>query len=383
MPKYVVRYGVMRTLGVLSSRASDRYGRGTQVIARTPRGLEAGEVLCEATEAAVSRIKNPGSGHILRDMSDDDHNELSHMKSQQRDEFKICETFVEKIGLKMQLVDLEHVFGGERIVIYYLAEDRVDFRELVRQLASEFQTRIEMRQIGVRDEAKLLADYGDCGKPVCCNTHLSEMPPVSMKMAKLQKATLDPNKISGRCGRLKCCLRYEYETYEELEKDLPPVGSDVLTQSGRGRVIGREILAGQILIESEDHSRKLIDASEVITVLRRESRKSGHRRQKGESGSKNSEDPASLDDPGSSDDAAKTPPADELPAGKDAVAEQDSTKRTAAQPEPKSSSDTVDHDTADHDAAAGSESSDSVDPSAADRSDGGDPLKQQNNNDNE
>ena len=115
----------------------------------------------------------------------------------------------------MQLVDVEHIFGGERIVVYYLAESRVDFRELVRLLAGEFQTRIEMRQIGVRDEAKLLADYGDCGCPVCCNTHLVQMPPVSMRMAKLQKATLDPTKISGRCGRLKCCLRYEYETYEQ------------------------------------------------------------------------------------------------------------------------------------------------------------------------
>ena len=109
----------------------------------------------------------------------------------------------------MQLVDLEHLFGGERVVIYYLSDDRVDFRELVKALAGEFQTRIEMRQIGVRDEAKLLADYGDCGQPVCCGTFLSEMPPVSMKMAKVQKATLDPTKISGRCGRLKCCLRYE------------------------------------------------------------------------------------------------------------------------------------------------------------------------------
>ena len=162
-----------------------------------------------------------------------------------------------------------------------------------------------------------------------------------------------------------------------MQKDLPPIGSNVLTQSGRGRVINHEILAGQILIESEDHTRKLIDASEVITVLRRESRKSGRRRQKGESESKNS------DDPGGSDDAANTLPVDELPAGKDAVAEQDSTKRTAAQPEPKSSRGTVDHGTVDHDVAAGSESSDSVDPSAADRSDGGDPSKQQNNNDSE
>ena len=117
----------------------------------------------------------------------------------------------------MDLVDVEIILGRERIVFYYLAEKRVDFRELVKDLARALRTRIEMRQIGVRDEAKLLADYGDCGKPVCCNTHLTRMPPVSMKMAKMQKTTLDPAKISGRCGRLKCCLRYEFDTYRELE----------------------------------------------------------------------------------------------------------------------------------------------------------------------
>ena len=117
----------------------------------------------------------------------------------------------------MELVDVEHLFGGERIVFYFLAEKRVDFRELVKDLAREYQTRIEMRQIGVRDEAKLLADYGDCGKPVCCNTHMVTMPPVSMRMAKLQKSTLDPSKISGRCGRLKCCLRFEQDVYEEFQ----------------------------------------------------------------------------------------------------------------------------------------------------------------------
>ncbi len=132
------------------------------------------------------------------------------MHGQERNEYETCRHAVEEQKLPMKIVDVEHVFGGERIVVYFLAENRVDFGGLVKVLAAEFQTRIEMRQIGVRDEAKLLADYGDCGKPVCCNTHLSEMPPVSMKMAKLQKATLDPTKISGRCGRLKCCLRYEY-----------------------------------------------------------------------------------------------------------------------------------------------------------------------------
>ncbi len=270
MPKYVVRYGLMRTLGVLSVRGKDTsYGRGERVVARTKRGLEAGEVLCEATEEVVSRLRDPEQGEILRGMSTNDENELAHMENQSGSEFKKCEQFVRKLDLDMELVDLEHVFGGERIVIYYLAEQRVDFRELVRQLAKEFQTRIEMRQIGVRDEAKLLADYGDCGKPVCCNTHLSVMPPVSMKMAKIQKATLDPTKISGRCGRLKCCLRYEYDTYTGMQQELPPVGSLVVTGNGQATILGQEILASQLLIETEDHRRMLIDATDVLSVIRR------------------------------------------------------------------------------------------------------------------
>jgi cell fate regulator YaaT (PSP1 superfamily) len=154
-------------------------------------------------------------------------------------------------------------------VVYYLAEGRIDFRQLVKDLAKEFQTRIEMRQIGVRDEAKLLADYGDCGKQVCCNTHLTEMPPVSMRMAKLQKATLDPSKISGRCGRLKCCLRYEYDTYRQMQKDLPSVGSEIITEEGRARVLAQEILASQLLIQTEDMRRIVIDPADVITVLNR------------------------------------------------------------------------------------------------------------------
>jgi cell fate regulator YaaT (PSP1 superfamily) len=136
-------------------------------------------------------------------------------------------------------------------------------------LAADLQTRIELRQIGVRDEAKLLADYGDCGQPICCATHLSKMPPVSMKMAKLQKATLDPTKISGRCGRLKCCLRYEFDTYMELRQQLPPVGAQVVTKVGRAKVLDHEILAQQVLIETEDQRRVLIDAGDVLTVLRK------------------------------------------------------------------------------------------------------------------
>jgi cell fate regulator YaaT (PSP1 superfamily) len=261
----------MRFLGVFTTSGNQQYLRGVMVIARTNRGLEAGEVLCEATKEVVAGLKDPGEGQILRQMTVDDVRELARMGQQAREEYRVCRECINKSGLPMQLVDVEHVFGGERIIVYYLADGRVDFRELVRTLASEFQTRIEMRQIGVRDEAKLLADYGDCGKPVCCNNHLVGMPPVSMKMAKLQKATLDPTKISGRCGRLKCCLRYEYETYEQMQKDLMPIGSKVITPDGEARVMGHEILAAQLLVETGDHLRKLVDLADVSPLPRDES----------------------------------------------------------------------------------------------------------------
>jgi len=263
MLKYVVRYGVMRLLGVFTASGKQPFSRGMKVIARTDRGLEAGEVLCVASEAVAEHLKTPHQGQILRETTPDDAREMSRLNDQQQEQFDVCRQCIEKLGLPMQLVDMEHLFGGERIVVYYLADGRVDFRELVRMLAGEFQTRIEMRQIGVRDEAKLMADYGDCGKPVCCNNHLAQMPPVSMKMAKMQKATLDPTKISGRCGRLKCCLRYEYSIYERAQKELPPVGSQVITPDGAARVIGQEVLAGQLLVETDGRCRKLIDFAEV------------------------------------------------------------------------------------------------------------------------
>lgn len=268
MPRYVVRYGTMRALGVFSSRGQDRYARGMRVIARTQRGLEAGDVLAEAADEQAEKLASGPGGQIMREMSAEDHNEWTHIEAKERATFEICVRHARQIGLAMELVDVEHLFGGERVVVYYLAEERVDFRDLVKALASEFQTRIEMRQIGVRDEAKLLADYGDCGQPVCCGTFLSEMPPVSMKMAKVQKATLDPTKISGRCGRLKCCLRYEYDIYEDLQRDLPPIGSDIVTKNGRARVLGQEILAQQLLVSMEDNRRVLIPTSDVLSVIK-------------------------------------------------------------------------------------------------------------------
>lgn len=259
----------MRTLGVLGVRGRDEYRRGQDVIVRTNRGLEIGNVLCEATDDALAHLDDPPVGQILREMTVDDRNEARHLETERSPKLDACRRLIAESGLPMQLVDIEHLFGGERVVVYFLSEDRIDFRDLVKALGTELQTRIEMRQIGVRDEAKLLADYGDCGQPICCATHLSKMPPVSMKMAKIQKATLDPTKISGRCGRLKCCLRYEFDTYLELRQELPPLGSQIVTKMGHAKVLDHEILAQQVLIETEDHRRVLIDASDVLTVVRK------------------------------------------------------------------------------------------------------------------
>jgi cell fate regulator YaaT (PSP1 superfamily) len=270
--KYIVRHGAIRFLGEFGVTHDQRFQRGMEVIVRTPRGTEAGEVLCDATPRAREFLVEPTEGTILRQFTPDDRAVLARLREGHAREYEIGRQFIEQRKLQMDLVDVEHLFGGERIVFYFLVrppEKRVDFRELVRDLAREFQTRIEMRQIGVRDEAKLLADYGDCGKPVCCNTHLTAMPPVSMKMAKLQKSTLDPSKISGRCGRLKCCLRYEFNVYEEIHDELPPVGSRVLTKNGQGRVLGQEILARKLLVEFEDGRRVIVPQGDVLTELKR------------------------------------------------------------------------------------------------------------------
>jgi len=266
MARYIVRFGAMRFLGLFSGPEGNCFNRGDKVIVCTERGLEVGQVLREADQTIQQQLASAPQGQILRTMTPEDMNELRRIQANEHKEMEICQCYVDQLGLQMKLVDVEHIFGGERIIVYYLADGRVDFRELVRLLAAEFKTRIEMRQIGVRDEAKLLADYGDCGQPVCCNTHLVTMPPVSMKMAKLQKSTLDPTKISGRCGRLKCCLRYEYPIYEQIVEHLPSIGAQVSTPLGPGRVIGQEILARRVLVQTEDGSQRYFSPEEMTIV---------------------------------------------------------------------------------------------------------------------
>lgn len=265
---YLVRHGVMRFLGEYTAGPNvGAVERGETVILRTDRGTEAGEVLCPATPKIIAAVPDPTRGEILRVASPLDREKIKQFRTSRSIDYDAGVRLIAHHRLLMQLVDVERIFGNERIVFYFLAETRVDFRELVKSMAREFHTRIELRQIGVRDEAKLLADYGDCGKPVCCNTHMAVMPPVSMRMAKLQKSTLDPTKISGRCGRLKCCLRFEQDVYEEFQQQLPPIGSRVVTAKGQGRVLHHEILARRILVEFEDGRRLPVSFDEVLTRL--------------------------------------------------------------------------------------------------------------------
>lgn len=273
--KYLVRHGATRFLGEYEAVEPALYQRAQRVVIQSPRGIETGTILCEADERSKQFLVDPTSGNILRVMNQEDLALECERKANQVRAYDIAACFINKLKLQMDLVDVEHLLGNERIVFYFLVrppEKRVDFRDLVKDLAREFQTRIEMRQIGIRDEAKLLADYGDCGKPVCCNTHLTVLPPVSMRMAKLQKSTLDPNKISGRCGRLKCCLRYEFDVYEELVQELPSIGSMVVTRQGKARVLAQELLARKLIVQMEDNRRIMIPSSDVLSVMQRSPR---------------------------------------------------------------------------------------------------------------
>lgn len=261
MPEYIVRYGAMRIVGIFTAPVKSEFKHNDYVIARTERGMETAQVLSlmrpefqKTMEelAKLNKLGAPPHGKIIRPINDDDLKELDRIQELEIEEFEKTQVIIRQRQLDMHLVDIEHILGGERIVVYYLADGRIDFRELVKVLANEFQTRIEMRQIGVRDEAKLLADFGDCGKEVCCNSFLTIMPSVSMKMAKMQKATLDPSKISGRCGRLKCCLRYEFDTYEEMQGKMPSLGAFVSTPDGDGKVVGHEFLAEKVQVEMSD-----------------------------------------------------------------------------------------------------------------------------------
>ena len=227
---------------------------GDKVIVETARGVECGEVALVDREIDETRFTNPVKG-IIRLATPNDMKTIEKNRQKEKDAFKICEQKIAAHKLKMNLIDVECTFDNNKLLFYFTAESRVDFRELVKDLAAVFRTRIELRQIGVRDEAKMLGGLGICGQPFCCSRFLGEFQPVSIKMAKEQGLSLNPTKISGTCGRLMCCLKNEQETYEYLNSQLPNIGDYVTTPEGiRGQVKAVSVLRQRVkvLIEQND-----------------------------------------------------------------------------------------------------------------------------------
>lgn len=227
---------------------------GQHVIVETVRGVEYGEVVLGIRELPEEEIIQPLKSVIRVATQEDDNIELEN-KEKEKEAFDICLKKISKHGLEMKLIDCEYTFDNNKLLFYFTADGRIDFRELVKDLASVFKTRIELRQIGVRDETKMVGSIGICGRPLCCNTHLCEFQPVSIKMAKEQNLSLNPTKISGVCGRLMCCLKYEEATYESLNEKLPNIGDVVITEDGEtGEVISINVLRQlvKIIVRKED-----------------------------------------------------------------------------------------------------------------------------------
>jgi len=223
---------------------------GEQVVVETARGIECGEVALENREISDEEVVSPLKP-VIRIANKEDLQRIKDNEIKSREAFETCNKKIEEHKLDMKLVDAEYTFDNNKILFYFTADGRVDFRELVKDLAAVFRTRIELRQIGVRDESKMLGGLGICGRPFCCSTFLGEFQPVSIKMAKEQSLSLNPTKISGTCGRLMCCLKYEQDVYEKLLKTTPKNGALVDCPDGRGTVIDVNLLTGMLKIRLE------------------------------------------------------------------------------------------------------------------------------------
>lgn len=243
--------------------------KGENVIVETARGVEFGEVVVGSKNITEEEIISPLK-KVLRIATLEDEIINKENKEKEEKAFEICLEKIEEHGLEMKLIDVEYTFDNNKVIFYFTADGRVDFRELVKDLASVFRTRIELRQIGVRDEAKMIGGIGPCGVSLCCSTWLGEFEPVSIKMAKEQNLSLNPTKISGICGRLMCCLRYEHMSYTELRKGLANPGEKILTSEGPAIVIDNNVLLESVkvrLILNENSDKKELDLSDDIYVF--------------------------------------------------------------------------------------------------------------------
>lgn len=231
------------------------YKQGEHVIVETSRGVEYGTVVLPVKSIDESEVVSPLK-KVIRKATEEDEEQVKKNIAKQMDAFRICNEKIKKHNLEMKLVDVEYTFDNNKILFYFTADGRIDFRELVRDLAGVFRTRIELRQIGVRDEAKMIGGLGICGRPLCCSLYMGEFQPVSIKMAKEQNLSLNPTKISGTCGRLMCCLKNEQEAYEYLAKRTPNVGAIVKTPDGKGVVTTVSMLKGIVSVTIEGDGEK-------------------------------------------------------------------------------------------------------------------------------
>ena len=249
--------------------------RGDQVIVETARGIEFGTVVVGAKEVEEEKVVMPLKP-VLRLATQRDKEQEKENRQKEREAFKICLEKIRKHELDMKLIDAEYTFDNNKVLFYFTADGRIDFRELVKDLAAVFKTRIELRQIGVRDETKIMGGIGVCGRPLCCHSYLADFVPVSIKMAKEQNLSLNPTKISGVCGRLMCCLKNEEETYEELNRNLPGIGDTVSTEDGlKGEVQSVNVLRQLVKVLVEVGDEKELKEYEVdkLTFRRRHGRK--------------------------------------------------------------------------------------------------------------
>ena len=239
--------------------------KDTYVVVETARGIEFGECVIGIKEINENDIVSPLKS-VLRIATNEDIEKHFKNKDKEKDAFDICLKKIQEHGLTMKLIDVEYTFDNNKVIFYFTADGRVDFRELVKDLATIFKTRIELRQIGVRDEAKMLGGLGPCGRPMCCSTFLGDFASVSIKMAKEQNLSLNPTKISGICGRLMCCLNYEQSTYEEIRKELPRVGSVVETELGKGEVVGNNVLKELVRVKLPRKNEEIIQDFKIYDV---------------------------------------------------------------------------------------------------------------------
>lgn len=260
--KVTGRYGSMGLVGIFLTELSG-LKRSDKVVLKTERGSEVGEVMRPLENAVEGETAD---GEVLRVLTSEDEKELERIAREAvPKQMAFCRDRIKALDLPMKLVDAEHLLGGEKVIFYFLAEGRVDFRQLVKDIAREYKTRIELRQIGVRDEARLLAELGHCGQCLCCRSFIKSLEPVTMRMAKSQKATLDPTKISGVCGRLMCCLRYEDRVYSELKGKLPKRGSMIETRKASGKVVDTDVLAQVVTVRMANSNIVRVHISDIIS----------------------------------------------------------------------------------------------------------------------